>query len=308
MDTTELRTFLAVAELGSFSQASMRLGVPQTTLSRQIGRLEQQLGGSLFDRNVRGMSLTELGTQLRSQTEALVGILDQTRDEIIVHNNEASGQIRFGIPPSIGRSMAASIVAAFRTRCPSAQLFVMEAFSGKLAEWLEAGVVDVAILYDERRSPNMSVAPLLREELFLVGRPDSLPDSDPVPIDQIDTDRLILHSKGEGLRRAIDACFESAGITFTSSLEIDSVATLKVLAESEGLMTILPRGAILRELSEGRLIARRITGAGDLTALLVLGTALSKPVTKSTRELLKIIDEQVVEFGIQAGTAESQRR
>jgi LysR family transcriptional regulator, nitrogen assimilation regulatory protein len=254
------------------------------------------------------MTLTTLGAQLSTQTEALIRSLDQARDEIIVHNSEASGQVRFGIPPSIGRSMAAAIVASFRTRCPSAQLFVMEAFSGKLAEWLEAGIVDVAILYDERRSPNMSVAPLFREELFLVGRPGSLPDSDPVPIEEIDTGRLVLHSKGEGLRRAIDAGFESVGITFNSSLEIDSVATLKVLVESANLLTILPRGATLREISEGRLIARRIAGAGDLSALLVVGTALSKPITKSTRELLKIIEEQVTEFLAQSGLSRTERR
>lgn len=296
MDTAELRTFLAVAEHGSFSQASERLGVPQITLSRQVDRLEEELGGPVFHRHVRGVSLTDLGEQLSTQIEPLIRSLDQARNEIIVENSEASGTVRFGIPPSIGRSMAASIVASFRARCPAANLYVMEAFSGQLAEWLDAGIVDVAILYDERRSPNMSVAPLLREDLLLVGRPGSLPESDPIPIEEIDTRRLILPSKGEGLRRAIDAEFELAGITYNSSLEIDSIATLKVLVEGQDLLTILPDGATLRELAEGRLAARRIAGPGDMTALLVVGTALSKPVTKSARALLKIIDEQVSHF------------
>ena len=276
--------------------ASARLGVPQAALSRQVGRLEEELGGPLFHRQVHSVSLTELGCQLSARTEPLIRSLDQARDEVIVQNREASGVVLFGIPPSIGRSMAASVVASFGARCPAAQLHVLEAFSGELAEWLEDGKLDVAILYDERRSPNMSVAPLLREDLVLVGRPGSLPDSDPIPIKEVETHRLVLPGKGEGLRRAIDAAFESAGTKFNLSLEIDSIATLKVLVEREDLLTILPHGATLRELEDGRLIARRISGPGDMTALLVVGTALSKPVTKSARELLKIIDEQVVHF------------
>lgn len=296
MDTAELRTFLAVANCGSFSQASLKLGLPQNTVGRRIGRLEDELGGSLFDRKPSGASLTPLGHQLCVETEALIHVLDDARNAIINQNSEASGLVRLGIPPSVGRGIAASIAASFRSQYPNAQLYIMEALSGTLAEWLEAGIVDIAILYDERRSPNMSVEPLLREDLVLVGRPGSLPDINPVAIPDIDLSRLILHSKGEGLRRAIDAACASVGITLSCSVEIDSIATLKLLVEGGDALTVLPHGTVLRELEEGRLAIRRIALPANMTALLVVGTALSRPVTKSARALLKIINEQSPEF------------
>lgn len=296
MDTAELRTFLTVAELGSFSRASVRLGIPQPTLSRQVGRLEEELGSPLFHRHGRGVALTELGRQLGAEAAPLIRDLDQVRVDLLAMSGATSGVVRFGVPPSTGRSMAASVVSAFRARCPAAHLHVMEASSATLAEWLEAGTVDVAILYDERRSPGMAVSPILREDLFLVGRPGSLPQADPVPIHEIATNRMILPSKGEGLRRAIDTGFEAAGIGFESSLEIDSIATMKLLVEGEDLLTILPHGAVVRELAEGRLEARRIAGPGSMSALLVVGTALSKPITRAARELLKILDEQAACF------------
>ncbi len=296
MDTAELRTFLMVAELGSFSRAAVRLGMPQPTLSRQVSRLEDDFGSPLFYRHGRGVALTDLGHQLKQQTEPLVREMDQVCDELKAKAGNASGLVRFGIPPSIGRSMAAAVVASFRARCPEAQLRVMEAFSGTLAEWLEAGTVDVAILYDERRSRTMSVEPLLNEDLVLVGRPGDLPQADPVPIEEIDISRLILPSNGEALRRAIDTGFEAAGINLESPLEIDSFATVKFLVESENLLTILPHGATMRELEEGRLAVRRIAGPGNLRALLVVGTALSRPITRATRELLKILNEQAAQF------------
>ncbi len=307
MDTAELRTFLIVAELGSFSRASVRMGIPQPTLSRQIGRLEEELCSPLFYRHGRGVTLTDLGRQLNSDLEPLIRSLDRIRNEIIAQNGQPSGLVRFGIPPSIGRSMAAAVVSSFRARCPLAHLHVMEAFSGTLAEWLEAGTVDVAILYDERRSASLTVLPLLREDLFLIGRPGSVPDADPVSLSDIDTSRLILPGNGEALRRAIDAGFETAGIGFNSSLDIDSIATMKLLVEAEDLLAILPYGAALREISDKRLVARRI-GSPDMTALLVVGTATSKPITIATRQLLKILKEQVAEFvaqGLLRGSEEN---
>ena len=295
MDTNELQTFLIVAELGSFSRASARTGIPQSTLSRQVGRLEEELGSPLFYRHGRGASLTDIGRQLSSAIKPLIKAMDQVRNEIISQSGQSTGQVRLGIPPSIGRSMAASVVTSFRARCPAARLHVMEGFSGTLAEWLESGAVDVAILYDVRRSPNMSVLPLLREDLFLVGRPGSVPDSDPISIQEIDTTRLMLPGEGEGMRRAIDAGFEAAGITLDCSLELDSVSTMKILAVNEDLLCILPYGAALREISDGRLVARKIAST-EMYALLVVGTALSKPITPAARELLQILKEQVAEF------------
>ena len=120
-----------------------------------MGRLEEELGSALFYRHGRGVLLTDIGWQLRTTVEPLIKAIDQLGSEISAQRGQATGQVRLGIPPSIGRSMAASAVASFRTRCPTARLHVMEGSSGTLAQWLESGAVDVAILYDARRSPNM---------------------------------------------------------------------------------------------------------------------------------------------------------
>jgi len=296
MDTAELRSFLIVAELGSFSRASARTGVPQPTLSRQVNRIEEELGCPLFYRHGRGVSLTDSGRRLDDLIKPLIRDIDQVRNDIMAQSEQPTGIVRFGIPPSIGRSMAASVVASFRKRCPLARIHVMEGFSGALAEWLEAGAVDIAILYNVRRSPNMVVHPLLREDLFLVGKPGSLPEGDSIHVRDIDTRRLVLPGAGEGLRHSIDIGFESAGITFDGALEIDSIATMKLLVELEDLFCILPYGAALRELSDGRLAAKKIDGPPEMAALLVVGTALSKPITAAGRLLLEILTQQVNEF------------
>lgn len=307
MELAEIRTFMTIAEMGSFSRASIRLGIPQPTLSRQLGRLEEDLGTQLFYRHGRGASLTDTGRLFIESIAPVLRDFDRVRGEVIASGGSANGVVRFGIPPSIGRSIAASVVSEFRRRCPMARLHVVEAFSGTLAEWLEDGSVDAAILYDVKRASHIHVSPVLNEELFLVrSGAERLESADVVPLAEVDTEKLILPSRSQGLRRAIEAGFDQANLSLSSLMEIDSIATTKELVETNRLCAILPFGAIHREVSEGRLVAHALSGAPSLSALLVLGTATSQPVTRATRKLLDIVGEQVASFierGILRGVA-----
>src|SRR5205085_7526526 len=78
------------------------------------------------------------------------------------------GVVVFGVPPSLGSSLAAPVTMSFRRAYPQATLRVREAFSSTLLEWVEAGRLDLGVLYDARRGHNQLVAPLLMEDLFLV--------------------------------------------------------------------------------------------------------------------------------------------
>jgi len=293
VDTSELRTFVLVANVGSFTRASAQSGIPQPTLSRQIGRLEEELGSPLFYRHGRGVTLTNIGQRLKTRILPLLVDLDILRDEIAAQSHLPTGVVHLGIPPSISRSMAASIVATFRDQCPSAQLHITEGSSSALAQWLESGVVDVAMLYSEQRSPNMLVQPLLQEDLFVVGRPRDLPEHADISLREIDTSRLILPGKGEALRRTIARGFASVGIPLNCTLEIDSVSTMKILADQNGLFCILPYGAALREVTDGRLLTCRIIDPPNLVCLLAIGTALSRPISQATKVLIEIIKQNV---------------
>ena len=80
MDLRRLRTFVAVAELGTVSKAAMRLRIGQPALSRQIGDLQQELGLRLFDRVGRGLDLTAEGKQLLADCRRAMTDLDAVRE------------------------------------------------------------------------------------------------------------------------------------------------------------------------------------------------------------------------------------
>src|SRR6267142_2910421 len=91
MDLKQLRTFRAVAELGSLSKAADRLRAAQPALSRQIKLLEHELRVELFVRNGRGMLLTEAGRLLLARTSGIVRQIDQIRDDIQSAKGPPSG-------------------------------------------------------------------------------------------------------------------------------------------------------------------------------------------------------------------------
>ena len=79
MDLRRLRTFVAVAELGTVSKAALRLRITQPALSRQIRDLQQELGLRLFDRVGRGLVLTSEGEQFLGDCRGALGHIDLAR-------------------------------------------------------------------------------------------------------------------------------------------------------------------------------------------------------------------------------------
>jgi LysR family nitrogen assimilation transcriptional regulator len=295
LDTAEIRTFLIVAEVASFSRAAVRLGVPQPTLSRHIAKLEEELGSRLFYRHGRGVSLTESGQRLKVTVEPLVQKLDEVRNGIAAERGEPSGFLRFAVTPNTGRSLAASIVVAFKAQCPQVHLHLVEAFGGTLAEWLETGWVDVAILYHDVQFSEVGAVPLMNEDQFLVSLPEDASETDPVLLHDIDQSRLVLYGSGAG-RRAIDKSFEAAGVALHTSLVVNSFATIKKLVEQDNLLSILPFGAVSREVLDGRLAIRKIAPPANLKMLLVARTPSCKPMTVASKVLIEVLQQQVGEL------------
>lgn len=295
MELLELRYFVQVADLGSFSKASVKLGISQPALSRQIQKLEHELRTSLFYRHGRGVSLTQPGRKLYEVVRHLLGALAEIKEEIQDQSERLTGTVTLGLPPSICATLGAPLARRFHENYPDATLRIHEVFSGTLLEWVEGGRLDLAVLYDARRGRSMLSSPLLVENLMLIrsSRRDAGAEGDgPVPLDVIGTETLVLPGPENGLRRVVDAAARRADLDLRVEMEIDSVTAIKQLVEEGIGSTILPFGAVHREVMQGRLTAREIESK-DMHAMLVTATPLHQPVSKATRALLRLIHAEV---------------
>lgn len=291
MEFEALRLFLAVAEQESFTRASIKLGITQPALSRHVQRLEEDCDAQLFYRHGRGVILTEAGKRLKAVSEDVLKQLREVKDELSAASAGHRGSVVLGLPPSLGATLAVPLMRRFREDYPDARLTIMEGFSGTLLEWLEAGRIDVGVLYDARRSRTLLVTPILREHLFLIQRPDA-PGCGPARIEELAEGPFALSSPSHGMRRVVDSATAKAGVGVHVTAEIDSVVAIRQLVEAGPERAVLPFGAVHREVAEGKLTARRIDHE-DMQALLVTATPLHKPVTKLTSAVLRLIDGEV---------------
>ena len=293
MELLELRYFVEIAKAGSLSRAAAALSVSQPTLSRQLSKLENEMRTDLFYRHGRGVQPTEAGRRLLVVATATLQQLEEVKGELRSKTLDETGEVIVGAPPSIAATVGADIATSFARRYPSAKLRIRESFSGTLLEWIESGRLDLAVLYDARRGPNILSTPLLLEHLFLVAKPGTIaPDSGPLDLGVLAGRPCLLTEPGNGLRRVVDAACWSERVQPLVTMEMDCVETIKQLvARGEGC-TVLPFGAVHREVAEGRLIACPFGGPA-MRAMLVIATPTHKPVTPITRSVIRMLQTEV---------------
>jgi LysR family nitrogen assimilation transcriptional regulator len=145
MDLRQLRTFVTVAEQGTVSKASARLGVAQPALSRQIKDLEHDLGVRLFDRIRRRLVLTGEGEQLLGDCRNILGAIGSLADRAQLLQRPDAGVLKVAATPQTIDGVLSGFLARYARRRPNVRIKLSEAFGAPLLALVERGEVHVAI-------------------------------------------------------------------------------------------------------------------------------------------------------------------
>jgi LysR family nitrogen assimilation transcriptional regulator len=288
MDLKQLRTFRAVAELGSLSKAADRLRAAQPALSRHIKLLEHELRVELFIRNGRGMLLTSAGQILLDRTTGLVRQIEQVRDDIQSASGKPSGRVILGLVPTVS-AVARRII----TDLPDISLRIVESYGGHLVEWLHRGEMDLAITYGPADDLHLSVHSIGREDLAVVGPPGSgLAKKKQVELEWLVRQKLILPSISHGLRALLEKAVAAKKLTLNAMIEADSYRAQIALME-EGLgYTLLPPSAIRAELAAGRLEMAALVNP-SVTRELILASPIARPSSIATSTISALIISEI---------------
>jgi LysR family nitrogen assimilation transcriptional regulator len=276
MDLKQIEYFVQVAELGSFTRAAALLRVAQPALSRQVRALEVELRQPLFDRNGRGVTLTEGGKRLLAHGRGILAQVERAHHDLEAQRGAATGHMAIGLPPSVGRVLTVPLVQAFRERLPRATLTVVEGLSVYALEWLAMGRIDCAVAYNVTPAPALDLQPMKEEPLFLVSARGSAPQQ-PVLLSKVAEHELVVPSRPHSLRMLLETALAGLGLKPRVGLEIDSVPAILDLVERHPLHAVLARNALRGR--EGTLVARPIVDAQlqPLSTTLWLATASQRP-------------------------------
>ena len=121
-DWNHLRAFFWVARSASFTTAARTLGIPKSTLSRQIQALEQSLGTRLLQRTTRRVALTEIGATFFAHCERVMAEVEDAERAVRAYTAEPSGLLRVGVPVTFARSFLAPLLPAFCRKYPRIRL------------------------------------------------------------------------------------------------------------------------------------------------------------------------------------------
>ncbi len=153
MEIRVLRYFLAIAREENMTRAAERLHVSQPSLSKEMKKLEEELGHELFIRTNKSMCLNDEGMLLRKRAEDIIAMVDKTAEEFSQIDNIIGGEIRIGCAESHLIKYLARSIKEFKEKYPR---FVFHIFSGDtepVAERLDRGILDLAVIVEP---PNLS--------------------------------------------------------------------------------------------------------------------------------------------------------
>src|ERR1700732_613121 len=127
MDLRRLRTFAAVAELGTVSKAALRLRISQPALSRQISDLERELSLRLFDRVGRRLMLTAIGEQVLGDCRRVLGQVGLLGERVALLRRGGSGVWKVAAPPQTIESVLCRFLPRYAEAFPNVQVRLTEA-------------------------------------------------------------------------------------------------------------------------------------------------------------------------------------
>lgn len=258
MDIRELRSFIHVARAGSFSRAASELYIAQPALSRQIAKLEEEIGVPLLTRYGRGVRLTAAGARLLERAEMITHMVNETGEQVRASADEEGGHLAVGLPPTIGALIGADLIKDFRARWPRVTLHLREGLSSSLQEWVLDKRVDLAVVYNQPLLDAFDVSPLFSEPMILIGPAGAPERKRSYHIRDLADVPLILPGLPHSNRRLVEQAAIQHGIRLRVEIEVDSVALTKQLVKAGLGYSILTHVAIKDEVSRREVVAYNI--------------------------------------------------
>ncbi len=228
MEFHQLRYVCAVAETGSFSRAAERCQIAQPSLSQQVLKLEEELGGRLFDRLGRSIRLTESGRAFLPHAQAILRQVDAACASIASNHADVRGNVTLGAIPTVAPYLVPRYTVAFTERFPDARLRIVEETTPILLSGLRDLSIDFALLALPLRHKDLDLRPIRTEPLLA-----ALPEKHPLA----SHDSLSLAElRGEPLLMLRDGhCFRDLSLAFCRSANVNP----KIAFESGQFSSIL---------------------------------------------------------------------
>ena len=249
-----IATFVEVIRRNSLAAAARHLGVPKSTVSRRLARLEEQLDAKLVHRDARRVTPTPEGSRFYDSVVDAIDTLDTAVATIEQNTTEPRGTIRITAPSDLGRMLLLDQLARFLDRYPDISLDLV--FTNRFVDLVQERV-DLAIRAGRVTEPNLIARKLLRSDFQLAACPDNDIDCD--DITELEAYPFVLYRKrGQTqvlrLEKGVGDTHETVELTVSGRVNVDDyTAMVELVAAGQGV-GLMPQLHVAEGEKAGRLV------------------------------------------------------
>jgi DNA-binding transcriptional LysR family regulator len=249
MNLEHLRTLVYIVEYGSLSAAARARRISQPAVTKQVQRMEAELGLALLIRGPkREVELTPAGARVLSFAQETLSGLEALEQELAALKEIGGGTISLVASTIPGEYILPGLLASFRAEYPQVEVRLTISDTVGVVTSLLADQADVGVIGSVIKRPGLRLERLVSDEIILAVPPDhAFAGKGEVTVDQLSDEPLVLREEGSGTRRSVEAALSRAGLALPTenvTLVLGSTqAILQAVKQGIGLGFVSARAA-----------------------------------------------------------------
>jgi len=289
MDLLQLEHFLAVVEEGTFTRAAERVSRTQPAVSQSIKKLEEEIGGPLFARDLHDVSLTEAGKTLVDYARRMVRARDDAMRELGALKTLKTGTLNIAAHESAAVYLLPAPLRRYLTRFPDVRIGIYRSPLPDIPRQVLDREVHVGFVKEEPSFHELKCIEVHTDEMVLVAAPrHPLAQRRDIHIRDLGMERFVVHHLCSTTEQRILRLFEQHSTRCHIAAELWSFENIKSFVQAEIGMAIVPRITVAQELRDHALVQIRLAELNMPRRTLMIYRDQGY-LSDSARELIKVV-------------------
>ena len=263
IDISKLKTFVAVADLGSFSKASEILYITQPAVTQQIKALERIVGAKLFQRQGGRIVLTDEGKRIYQIAKSLLSNYENLMEEMAKIKKDFKDTLLLGISTTLSEYKVPELLVEFHQQFPNISVRVLVDNSQHIEDALSSGVLNIGIIERDPSEKFSSVKWFMDEVVFFTYPSHPFAKKGEIDPEELYNADLIFREVSSGTRKVVKEELERLGIIFEKlkvKIEINCGRSILSMVKKGYGCSFLSRGIIEKDIEEGSVVPVKIRG------------------------------------------------
>lgn len=241
MTFNHLKYFIEVVNQKSFTRASEKLFISQSTISKALSSLEAELNTTLYEHGNREFILTQTGQYLYDFAKDVLGYWNVKEDELIEKIKMDNDKLKLGLPPTAGSIFFFGLIRQFKAKNPTTQLIINDATSKFIPDMLLEGKLDLGIVIEPFEDTRfIKKIAYQTESVLVISRKHKLANQDTVSFKELKEELFLQVTRDFQYRQVFEKICLKAGFNPHISFESNQWdMILEMVADNQGI-TVLP--------------------------------------------------------------------